>query len=71
MSKTTLDDQFPKTHHMRVRFKILGNHTHMQIWCSNLKQQGAKVGELTMLNSEFEAWRSGNMLIDFSEQASE
>jgi len=67
MSRSPLEVQFDKTHDMKVRWKKAGSHTHISVWCGEFGKQRAKLGELVMLNAEFEAWRKGKLYISFSE----
>lgn len=60
---------------MRVDYKILGGHTHMQVRTGHDDIILGLAGELTMTNEEFSAWRNnsreradGNIFIEFREE---
>jgi hypothetical protein len=49
---------------MRVRWKELGGHTHMQIFTGREGGTLGKAGDLTFTNEEFRAWKDGKMVTD-------
>jgi hypothetical protein len=53
---------------MRVVFEVLGGHTHITIATGKFGGQTGKCGEIIMTNEEFQAWREGQMVMQWEEK---
>jgi len=54
-----------ESYQMKVKYEILGGHTHIAIFTGKYEGTCGKAGDLCMTNEEFEAWRTGQISMQF------
>jgi hypothetical protein len=50
---------------IRLRYRILGGHTHIKIYSGKTGGTLGCAGDFIMTNDEFQAWKERNVILEF------